>query len=211
VRGFHGCGVRRDTSLWCWGFNTSGELGLGDTIDRSKPEQSGCPADSDCLTGWTAVAAGDFHTCALRDGGELWCWGGGANGQLGTGVIDNGVSHPTRVEMAGWRTITGGGSHTCGIQEDGTLWCWGQNSRGQLGVGDVERRAVPTQVQVAGSGSWAEVSLGISHSCAIRSDSSLWCWGEDTDGQLGQGGDPPVDTADPVTTPRRVCLPPVSR
>jgi hypothetical protein len=83
--GFHSCGVKSDGSLWCWGMNESGELGLGDAADREAPTQVGC-TDGRCTTGWTTVGAGSFHTCAIRGAGELWCWGGGQNGQLGVGT-----------------------------------------------------------------------------------------------------------------------------
>lgn len=204
--GFHSCAIKRDGTLWCWGMNDSGELGVGDATNRFEEIQSGCPS-GDCLSDWTSVAAGDFHTCAIRENGELWCWGGGLNGQLGVGsAVDIDSKRPLRVAMADWAAVDAGESHTCAIRNDRTLWCWGQNDVGQLGVGDTERRDLPTRVDAPGGDAWLRLGLGRDHSCAIRDDETLWCWGWNLDGQLGQG----VTTADgepPITTPRRVCFP----
>ena len=200
--GFHSCALKSDGSIWCWGMNESGELGLGDAADRADP--AAIP-----MSGWTALGAGSFHTCAIRGDGELWCWGGGANGQLGVGTrASDDSSIPLRVEIGSlrastqWRAIAGGMSHSCGLQDDGSLWCWGRNDHGQLGVGDTENRFEPARVDVPGKDEWIRIGAGREHTCAIRSDRSLWCWGENANGQIGIGRD-----ANPITRPARVCLP----
>jgi alpha-tubulin suppressor-like RCC1 family protein len=204
--GFHSCGLKSDGTLWCWGLNESGELGLGDSADRTTPTQTGCPNGS-CLGEWTAIGAGSFHTCAIRADGELWCWGGGLNGQLGVGPLSTEDSAvPLRVEFGQWRTISGGASHSCGLQSDGSLWCWGKNESGQLGLGDTEPRLEPASVLVPGKNEWIRVSAGRDHTCAIRSDRSLWCWGKNENGQLGLGRATPEGDA-PITRPARICLP----
>lgn len=200
--GFHSCGVKSDGSLWCWGMNESGELGLGDAADRDTPTQVGC-TDGRCTTGWTTVGAGSFHTCAIRGAGELWCWGGGQNGQLGVGTnATEDIALPRRVELGEWRSVVAGTSHSCGLQSDGSLWCWGRNDRGQLGLGDTQTRLEPATVRAPGLTAWLRVAAGREHTCAIASDRSLWCWGENAAGQLGQGH---ADA--PVTRPARVCIP----
>lgn len=204
--GFHSCGLKNDGTIWCWGLNESGELGLGDSADRATPTQTGCPGGA-CLGGWSAIGAGSFHTCAIRGDGELWCWGGGLNGQLGVGPLSTEDSAvPLRVEVGQWRTITGGASHSCGLQSDGGLWCWGKNESGQLGLGDTEPRLEPNQVWVPGKNEWIRVGVGREHSCAIRGDRSLWCWGKNESGQLGLGY-ADAEEAAPITRPTRVCLP----
>jgi alpha-tubulin suppressor-like RCC1 family protein len=201
--GFHACGRKRDGTLWCWGLNGSGELGVGDAVNRFEPVQTGCDAGR-CFEDWVAVAAGDFHTCAIREGGELWCWGGGLNGQLGVGpLMDRDSSRPLPVSDGAWRAVSGGQSHTCGIRDDATLWCWGRNDFGQLGVGDLERRDVPTRVLAPGGDQWVRVGAGRDHTCAVRSDETLWCWGWNEDGQLGIGA-----AGEDGPSPRRVCFPP---
>lgn len=137
----------------------------------------------------------------------MWCWGGGLNGQLGVGPLSTEDSAvPLRVEVGQWRTITGGASHSCGLQSDGGLWCWGKNESGQLGLGDTEPRLEPNQVWVPGKNEWIRVGVGREHSCAIRGDRSLWCWGKNESGQLGLGY-ADAEEAAPITRPTRVCLP----
>lgn len=202
--GFHSCGLRGDGTVWCWGLNASGELGVGDNAERVMPVQTGC-IDSGCIDDWTAIGAGSFHTCAIRASDEMWCWGGGLNGQLGVGPLnqDNALS-PVVVKEGGWRAVAGGQSHTCAIREDRGLYCFGRNDHGQLGVGDVSRRDVPARV---GDGAYIRMGLGRNHSCAIRDDRTLWCWGRNHVGQLGLGFVSPPD-ATPIASPRRVCFPP---
>jgi alpha-tubulin suppressor-like RCC1 family protein len=203
--GFHGCGIRDDGSLWCWGLNSSGQLGVGDTEDRFEPTESGC-TESECFGDWVAVAAGSFHTCAIREGGRLYCWGGGLNGQLGIGVIpDRDLSRA--VPVAGrWRAVDGGQSHTCAIADDETLFCWGRNDLGQLGLGDLMRRDAPARVTVPGGDGFLRLGLGREHTCVVRRDETLWCWGWNEDGQLGAGFETTAAEL-PVTAPQRVCFP----
>lgn len=202
--GFHSCGLDRSGRIYCWGLNASGELGVGDNALRDAPTQTGC-VDGVCFDDWTAIGAGSFHTCAIRDDGSMWCWGGGLNGQLGVGPLnmDNALE-PQRIEVGGWRAVDGGASHTCAIREDRGLYCFGRNEEGQLGLGDVLRRDVPDRV---GDATYIRVSAGRQHTCAIREDRTLWCWGRNEAGQLGLGFATP-DESPPVTSPRRVCFPP---
>jgi alpha-tubulin suppressor-like RCC1 family protein len=205
VGGFHSCGVADDGALWCWGLNGSGELGLGDTEDRFEPTRSGC-TDEECFSDWTAVAAGSFHTCAIREGGRLYCWGGGLNGQLGIGVLpETDLSKAVEVEGS-WRAVAAGESHTCGIADDETLWCWGKNENGQLGLGDASRREAPERVTVPGGDGFLRFGVGREHTCVIRRDETLWCWGWNEDGQLGLGFTTPEGEV-PISAPRRVCFP----
>lgn len=200
--GFHACGIRNGGTLWCWGMNDSGELGIGITANQVDPVQTGC-ADGRCFDDWISVGLGDFHTCAIREGGDLWCWGGNLNGQLGVGtVMERDSSRPMKVGGSGWRVVEGGGSHTCGIRDDGSLWCWGRNDRGQLGLPELTRHDVPARVHAPGGDEWIRLGLGREHTCAIRSDETLWCWGFNEDGQLGIGGGEAI-----VAAPSRVCFP----
>jgi len=108
--GAHACGIQQDGSLWCWGANESGQLGLGDTTDRSVPTQVGTPLD------WASVAAGSSHTCALTTSGLRYCWGSNDSGQLGLNNT-TGTTTPARRpgEHLTWLSITSGGATTCGI------------------------------------------------------------------------------------------------
>lgn len=202
--GFHTCGLRNDGTIWCWGLNASGELGTGDNANRYEPEQVGC-VDETCFDDWVAVGMGSFHTCGIRASGGMWCWGGGLNGQLGVGPLNEDNSkRPLELAEGGWRAVTGGQSHTCAIREDRSLHCFGRNDFGQLGVGDKLRRDVPERVD---DHAYIRLGLGREHSCAIREDRTLWCWGKNENGQLGLGFTSSEDDP-PITSPRRVCFPP---
>jgi alpha-tubulin suppressor-like RCC1 family protein len=143
--------------LWCWGLNGSGQLGLGDTTNRTIPVQVGA------ATTWASVTAGDQHTCATRNAGTLWCWGLNGSGQLGLGDKTNRTS-PVQVGTAtDWLSATGGLVHTCGRRTGKSVWCWGGDNNGQLGLGDNIDRDVPTQI----TGFRAQVVTGSQAQCTI--------------------------------------------
>jgi alpha-tubulin suppressor-like RCC1 family protein len=175
------CGTRTSGTLWCWGANGSGQLGLGDFVYRSSPTQAGAATD------WKTVATGSYHTCGVRASGALWCWGYNTDGQVGNGASSNGVSSPVRVgTTTDWRTASAGGYHTCGVRTSGTLWCWGNDLSGQVGDGaPTNDKVVPTQVGAATE--WKSVELGGYHTCGVRTSGTLWCWGSNGNGQLGIG------------------------
>ena len=136
-------------------------------------------------TDWAQISGGFYHTCAIKTDGSLWCWGDNSNGQLGTGNT-TAVRVPTQiiVPTARWSAVTTGHAHTCGLQSDGTLWCWGDNSDGQLGT--AQETLMPAQVNVSVS-TWKNVSAGDGHTCAVANDGTLWCWGRNKNGQVGIG------------------------
>ena len=191
----HGCGIAVDSSLWCWGDGSLGQLGLGDRNNQKKPQP--VPAgDPDLATGWSRIGLGRNHTCATRTDGSLWCWGAGINGRLGLGDLALQVS-PQQVlagdsDLAiGWDRVSAGENHTCATRTDGSLWCWGAGESGQLGLGNTNQQTTPQQVYADHSDlatGWVQIDLGISHTCATRTDGSLWCWGRGSLGQLGLGG-----------------------
>jgi alpha-tubulin suppressor-like RCC1 family protein len=212
--GQHTCAIGPDDSLWCWGYNDSGQIGVGDLVDRETPVRPGCDSgQSACFDDWQTVALGSFHTCGIRLDGSLWCWGGNANSQLGVGTTGTNERAPLPVGQArDWTAVAAGYQHTCAIRNDGSLWCWGYGELGQLGNGARDRRNLPTRVaSPPGSERWEQVTVaggagpgGGAHTCAIRSDRTLWCWGSNGSAQLGLG----FASEEPILTPRRVCLPP---
>ena len=173
------CAVQTGGTLWCWGYNGYGQLGLGNETDEKLPTQVGAG------TTWATVSAGDTWACAIPSNGTLWCWGDNNYGQLGTGDTTNRLT-PTQVGTAAtWKAVSAGAGNTCAIQSDGTLWCWGDNSQGELGAGDTTNQLTPTQVGTATN--WATISAGAEDPCATRTDGTLWCWGLNSNGQLGTG------------------------
>jgi alpha-tubulin suppressor-like RCC1 family protein/uncharacterized protein YjdB len=175
--------IQADGSLWAWGDNFYGQLGLGDKgngTHRLVPTRVG--ADDD----WVSVVAGGWHTLALKADGSLWAWGDGSYGQLGLG--DN-ASHssPARVGMDyDWAVVNAGFNHTVALKADGSLWAWGGGSGGMIGDGTNQTRFSPTSVGAADA-SWVSVAAGSSHTMAVQTDGSLWAWGGNAYGQLGLG------------------------
>lgn len=145
---------------------------------------------------WAQVSAGPVSTCAVQTGHTLWCWGSGYGGELGDGSTVNQDS-PVRVgARAGWVQVAVGAGYSCAVRKDGTAWCWGSAIGGQLGNGTASGQ-YDTPVQVAGGGDYTAISAGGDTTCAIRADGTLWCWGDDTYGELGNG----TTTATGVDTP----------
>ncbi len=173
----HTCATRTDGTLWCWGFNNDGQLGDGTTTARVLPGQ--VPG-----TTWRSVAAGSANTCATRTDDSLWCWGINGNGQLGDGTTTRSLV-PKQVPGT-WAALAVGDLYTCAIATDSSIWCWGKNTNGQLGDGTLTQRLVPTAL-LSGGTDWVTVSAGTLHTCATRVDNTLYCWGENTDGRVGDG------------------------
>lgn len=214
--GAHTCAILTDGTLNCWGFNASGQLGVGDTQDRGGPVRVGCtagPTGEVCSGDWGTVSLGTYHTCGIKSGDELWCWGGNNSGQLGVGTNTESEILPLHVSPEnGWKSIAAGYQHSCAIRGDASLWCWGNGEQGQLGTGERDRTNLPVRVpDPPGPERWVSVfvsagpggDVGGMHTCALRSNQTLWCWGLNDEGQIGLGF-----TSESVTTPRRVCLPP---
>ncbi len=173
----HTVAIRSDDTLWSWGDNSFGQLGLGDNTNRLMPTQVGTDT-------WKFVSAGWYYTVAIKSDGTLWSWGYNGSGQLGLGDTVN-RSTPTQVgNDTDWEFVSAGRYHTVAIKNNGTLWSWGSNSSGQLGLKDYTNRLIPTQV---GTDTWETVSAGATHTVAIKSDGTLWSWGYNGYGQLGLG------------------------
>jgi alpha-tubulin suppressor-like RCC1 family protein/uncharacterized protein (DUF2141 family) len=176
----HALAVRADGTLWAWGDNTYGQLGLGDLVNRAAPVQVGS------LTTWASASAGGFHSVAVRADGTAWAWGRNHYGQLGQNGQTQQTS-PTQVYggLTSWVSVSVGYLHTMALQANGTLWTWGANYVGQLGQGATNNVGYP--VQVGTLTSWLSADAGDVHSLALRADGTLYAWGDNTAGQLGLG------------------------
>jgi len=184
--GEHTCATS-DGSVYCWGNNDAGELGinLGDGLNYALPQEVTTLNDAMVSFVW-----GNLYVCALSDQGAVWCWGNGSDGQLGFPPGDNASyapDHPTGLDT-GVTAIAGSAYHNCAIKTDKTLWCWGENSSGELGDPTFAgfERVTPTQVADMGN-EVEDVSAGSSFTCAVKSDGTVWCWGNNQEGQLGLG------------------------
>jgi alpha-tubulin suppressor-like RCC1 family protein len=186
---YHACYVDRNGGVNCRGYNASGQLGRGpeETSLNILPLGTVYGLDS----GVQAVASGGYHTCVLMAAGTVKCWGSGQFGQLGNGVSNATQNQPVDVVELGGKVvdITAGEYHTCALLSDGRVQCWGLNGAGQLGNGiSQEFLGRNKPVDVTGLPSPAVgIAAGSAHTCARLMDSSLWCWGNDEYGQLGDG------------------------
>lgn len=186
----HTCAKRSNGTLWCWGGNSEGQLGIGTTLDTTTPEQ--VVALTNAAAG---VAIGGDHSCASKTDGTVWCWGWNQRGQLGDGTTTSKSAPAQVVGLAGATRIAAGRYQNCAVKTDGTSWCWGWNLYGQLGDGTKVDKPAPVQVSSLGN-AVADVSPGREHTCALKTDGTVWCWGRNSDGQIGNGTS--VDTVLPV-------------
>lgn len=204
--GRHTCATQVDGSVWCWGAGEDGQLGDGAATGGSQPRWV------QLTTGAAAVATGSAHSCVVLSDGTVWCWGRNDAGQVGDGTVANRAG-PTPVTLPGLAVdIAAGHAHTCALGAGGQAWCWGANDTGQLGIGNVVPDTCgspavacsPSPLNVEEIGGLASITAGGSaegsHSCASLDDRSVWCWGDNSEEQLGDGGlisrNTPVEVTD---------------
>jgi alpha-tubulin suppressor-like RCC1 family protein len=174
----------RDGNLFGWGRGDSSQHGNAAITDRSTPVTTFAGGNN-----WKQLSCGQVHTSAIKTDGTLWTWGAGYNGRLGNAVTTGSISTPVTTFAGGtnWKQVSGGGNHTAAIKTDGTLWIWGLGSNGRLGNG-VTTGSISTPVTTfAGGTNWKQVSSGVSHTAAIKTDGTLWIWGDNSSGLLGNG------------------------
>jgi alpha-tubulin suppressor-like RCC1 family protein len=190
---FNSCGIRDNGTLWCWGYDASGELGDDVAISgKSVPTLVFGGA-----TNWRSVVGGERFNCGTRTDNTLWCWGDNGSGRLGSGTIGTNQPVPGQVPGTTWRTVSAGEFHACAIKTTGTLWCWGDNAFGQLGQNTTTDSVTPLQVGLLTT--WSSVGAGLGYTCATHTDKTVWCWGDNGGGQLGVGF--PTDQKLPIQVP----------
>ena len=190
----HTAAIKTDGTLWTCGTNYGGQLGDGTTTSRSSP---GTTAGGG--TNWKQVAGGMGHTAAIKTDGTLWTWGDNPYGQLGDGTTTFRASPGTTAGGGtNWKQVACGANHTAAIKTDGTLWTWGYNNYfGHLGDGTTTNRSSPGTTAGGGT-NWKQVAGGFYYTAAIKTDGTLWTWGRDNYGQLGDGTT--TTRSSPVTT-----------
>ena len=188
--GAHTCMIGSGGATYCWGANSSGQLGTGAT-------QGASPTPSTVTGGtrFSSISAGLSHTCALSRG-TVYCWGNNDHGQLGDGTH---ASHDTPMRAALARSLTSvvsGSGFSCGLASDGTAYCWGAGSHGQIGDGAANERITPKEVSTTVS--FAALAAGWNHVCGLTEAGRAYCWGANDSGQLGDGTITDRSTPTPV-------------
>ncbi len=192
----HVCAVRSDNSLWCWGWNSSGQLGNSSTTNSNTAIQ--VP-----LANVGAVSVGSANTCAILTTGEVRCWGENLTGQLGIGTSDTNIHGPEPVKTTPSTSLQGVTSlaigdglnndvHVCATVSGSGLWCWGSNGFGQLAKSTATQFSYYAS-EVAGASGIAQVGAGIRFNCARTSTNRVKCWGENSNGNFGDGTTGTVD------------------
>lgn len=184
VAGYSMGAIKTDGTLWTWGWNTVGQLGIGNRTDTYTPIQVGL------LTNWKQVSCGSsggtFY--AIKTNGTLWAWGDGYLGRLGNGLGLNTTAYSSPIQigsLTNWSQVSGGGGHAAAVKTDGTLWTWGFDAYGQLGNGTAINYSSPIQVGLLTN--WKQVSAGEGTTAAIKTDGTLWIWGRGGLGTMGNG------------------------
>ncbi|MCL2601814.1 MAG: hypothetical protein FWD91_03265 [Treponema sp.] len=195
----HTAAIKSNGTLWAWGGNEYGQLGDNSNTGSRIPVQ-----ENNESTMWVSVSAAHSHTATIKSDGTLWLWGSNKEGQLGTSGASN-IPLQERSKSTTWVSVSVGGEYTAAIKSNGTLWTWGNNNDGQLGNGGFYGDHIQVDSNPA---PWASVSTSLSifsHTVAIKSDGTLWAWGRNSDGQLGNESTDskihiPVQEKDKLTT-----------
>ncbi len=199
-----GCGTRSNKTAWCWGLNINGDLGADSTLGAEVTQPTRVVGD----LSFNSITAGVFYACGVTTTGSAACWGDNTTGALGDGTTQA-RSVPTPVAGSpAFRAIFGGskdmsGAHTCALDADGAAFCWGANQAGQLGANAPIACGLPdfptscslTPIAVQGGLPFTTLAVGHLHTCGMIADGHVYCWGDNTHGQLGNG------TMDGTATP----------
>jgi alpha-tubulin suppressor-like RCC1 family protein len=192
----HTCAIRAPGALYCFGDNASGQLATGDTRPRFEPTAIDTP--------WPlrAISCGGTSCCAIGADARLACWGDNLEGKLGQDdPFGSADATELREVQAGTRfaSVGVGQGHVCAILESGELRCWGRNVMGELGLGSVDPGQLRAPQRVGDASDWRSIGGSQHHTCGVRADGSLWCWGHNMFHELSA---PELETTFPA--PRRV-------
>jgi alpha-tubulin suppressor-like RCC1 family protein len=196
----HSLALTSETTIYAWGSNSSGRLGNGNQTQQTSPVAVTVSLGGAAVTGFTAVSAGGSHSLGLKSDGTIWGWGANTRGQLGDNSTTMRLNPVQAVGLSTGVAISAGASHSLAIESDGTALAWGENNEGQLGDGGITTMTSLPQV-VPGINNVVSVVAASNHSLAVTSDQTVWSWGRNGNGQLGDG------TVDTRLSPVAICDP----
>ena len=178
--GFHAVALSNENTIWTWGYNNRGQLGVGNSLNNFSPNPVTTARD------WSRIAAGASHTLALKTDKTFWAWGYNAYGQVGYGdtLYDNWEPYQIGSD-SDWVNIGAGGVFTFGIKDNGSLWGCGYNAYGQLGIGNTFNQVLV--VPVGTDKDWISIGPGVYHSIAMKTNNTIWGFGRNDQYQLGLG------------------------
>ena len=199
----HTCGLSSTGAVYCWGYNEFGQLGIDNnsTLYSVTPVAITMP---DGVTGFVRIEAGEEHTCALTVTGAAYCWGWNVASQLGNDLLPLSfipLAVPLPVGVSGFVSLTAGMSHSCALTATGAAYCWGTGAYGELGSPVLESPAPIAVVVPAGETGFTSLAADGNHTCGLSTTGAAYCWGRNSDGQLGN------NTTVDASTPAAVSLP----
>ena len=204
----HTCALTTTGQAYCWGWNQYGQLGNNSTANSLTPAAVQMPAG----VSFQSIAADNYHTCALTTTGQAYCWGWNQYGQLGNNSTANSLT-PVAVQMpagVSFQSIAAGITHTCALTTTGKAYCWGQGDGDRLGNNSIASSRIPAAVQMPAGISFQSIAAGSAHTCALTATGQAYCWGVNSQGQLGNNSTTgsrtpaaiaPVKTMDNTTVP----------
>jgi len=176
----HTCGLTAKGKAFCWGFNGSGQLGNNSTTNKA------IPTNVETSETFLSIRAGDSHTCAINEEYSIYCWGANSSGQLGIGSTEA-KQTPSKINSnEQFLRLELGGYHSCALTAAGQVYCWGANSYSQLGVPNLNLTFITTPTSIL-QNSFISISLGSNHTCGLKIGGAAYCWGQDSEGQGGNG------------------------
>jgi alpha-tubulin suppressor-like RCC1 family protein len=182
-RGYHNLALTSDGKVWAWGWNNHGQLGITQVITSSN-----VPVQVVGVTNPLTVTGGGFFSVALMPDHTLKAWGANEHGQLGNGSTTESFN-PVQVNpvLSNVVNVSGGWKHAVALTSDGTVWTWGDNTEGAIGIGVTSTTGISVPVQVPGLINIIGVSAGDRYTGVLKSDGTVWTWGSNAFGQLGDG------------------------